>query len=99
MVLILVVLLAGLLSITAFFYGGQMVLQWLEMPDSPQALGSFVGQFVPVDNIRVIGIRPLLKRSEIPKLLDRLKLPTRSAENYKQRTSDNLKTARLRVRI
>ena len=47
--------------------------------------------FVPVDNVRVIGIRPLLKRSEIPKLLDRLKLPTRSAENYKQRTSDNLK--------
>ena len=44
MVLILVALLVGLLSITAFFYGGQMVLQWLEMPDSPQALGSFVGQ-------------------------------------------------------
>jgi RNA polymerase-interacting CarD/CdnL/TRCF family regulator len=47
--------------------------------------------FVPVDNVQVIGIRPLLKKSEIPKLLDRLKQPTRSAENYKQRASNNLK--------
>jgi CarD family transcriptional regulator len=47
--------------------------------------------FVPVDNAHAVGIRPPLKRSEIPKLLDRLKQHAQSADNYKQRTSDNLK--------
>ena len=47
--------------------------------------------FVPVDNIETIGIRPLLKKSEIPKLLDRLKEPAQSADNRSQRTRDNLK--------
>ena len=28
--------------------------------------------FVPVDKVQTIGIRPLLKRSDVPKLLDRL---------------------------
>jgi hypothetical protein len=36
------VLLGGLLTITIFFYGGQVLLHWLEVADSPQALASFV---------------------------------------------------------
>ena len=47
--------------------------------------------FVPVDNVRAIGIRPLLERSEIPKLLNRLKQPTQSADTWKQRAVDNQK--------
>jgi hypothetical protein len=44
MTLIMITLIAGLLSITAFFYGGHLVLQWLEMADSPGAGGSFAGR-------------------------------------------------------
>ncbi len=47
--------------------------------------------FVPVDNAHAVGIRPLLKESEIPKLLDRLKKPTQSADNFRQRAVDNQK--------
>lgn len=47
--------------------------------------------FVPVDNVQAIGIRPMLKKSEIPKLLDRLKQPTQSADTWKQRAIDNQK--------
>jgi RNA polymerase-interacting CarD/CdnL/TRCF family regulator len=47
--------------------------------------------FVPVDNVQAVGIRPLLRKTEIPKLLDRLKQPTQAAENCKQRARDNLK--------
>ena len=47
--------------------------------------------FVPIDNVPSIGIRPLLKQSEIPKLLDRLREPTKSADNWKERANDNLK--------
>ena len=47
--------------------------------------------FVPVDNIEAIGIRPLLKKSEIPKLLEMLKKPTRLANNRLDRTCNNLK--------
>ena len=53
--------------------------------------------FVPVDKIRGLGIRQLMRRSEIPKLLSRLRqeakptiLPT-SARNWKQRAMDNSK--------
>jgi len=49
------------------------------------------GVFVPVDKARAIGIRQLLKRSEIPKLLGRLKKASRSAGNWKQRAMDNAK--------
>jgi RNA polymerase-interacting CarD/CdnL/TRCF family regulator len=31
--------------------------------------------FVPVDGFRLVGVRPLLERSEIPRLLERLKEP------------------------
>jgi CarD family transcriptional regulator len=47
--------------------------------------------FVPVDNVQTLGIRPMLKKSEIPKLLDRLKQPTQSADTWKQRAIDNQK--------
>ena len=47
--------------------------------------------FVPVDKAQAIGVRLLLKRSEIPKLLDRLKQTTRTAKHWKQRANDNLK--------
>lgn len=47
--------------------------------------------FVPVDNVQAVGIRALLKKSEIPKLLDRLKQPTQSADTWKQRAIDNQK--------
>ena len=47
--------------------------------------------FVPVDKVGVPGIRELLEKSEIPKLLGELKkLPT-VVTNWKQRTSDNTK--------
>jgi hypothetical protein len=36
------VLLSGLLTVTIFFYGGQVLLHWLEMAAPPQALASFV---------------------------------------------------------
>lgn len=47
--------------------------------------------FVPVDKAHAIGIRRLLERSEIPKLLGRLKRTAGTAKNWKQRTIDNLK--------
>jgi CarD family transcriptional regulator len=47
--------------------------------------------FVPVDRAQVKGIRQLLKRSEIPKLLGHLKKTARTAKNWKQRAMDNLK--------
>jgi CarD family transcriptional regulator len=47
--------------------------------------------FVPVDNARAVGIRPLLEKVEIPKLLDRLGQSAQSSDNHKQRSRDNLK--------
>jgi CarD family transcriptional regulator len=53
--------------------------------------------FVPVDKISTLGIRRLIEKSEIPRLLGRLNqitervvLPT-AAMNWKQRTIDNSK--------
>jgi len=53
--------------------------------------------FIPVDKITGLGIRQLLRRSEIPKLLSRLRqeaksttLPT-TARNWKQRATDHSK--------
>jgi CarD family transcriptional regulator len=46
---------------------------------------------VPVDNVKAVGVRPLLKKSEIPALLCRLKQPSQTADNRIQRTRDNLK--------
>ncbi len=47
--------------------------------------------FVPVDKVQAIGVRLLLKRSKIPKLLGHLKKAAGSAKNWKQRTMDNVK--------
>ena len=47
--------------------------------------------FIPVDNVHTVGIRPLLGRAEIPKLLDRLKQPAQVFGNRRQRALDNLK--------
>jgi CarD family transcriptional regulator, regulator of rRNA transcription len=53
--------------------------------------------FVPVDKAPAIGIRQLLKRSEIPKLLGRLEKVDRTpkvnstAKNWRQRAMDSLK--------
>ena len=51
--------------------------------------------FIPVDKITGLGIRQLLKQSEIPKLLGRLSQPGKvtappsTARNWKQRALDN----------
>jgi len=47
--------------------------------------------FVPVEKARAVGIRPLIKKIEISKLLDQLKKPSQSAEDYRQRARDNVK--------
>ena len=47
--------------------------------------------FVPVDKVQAIGIRLLLEKSDIPKLLDQLKKPARAADTWKQRAVDNQK--------
>jgi RNA polymerase-interacting CarD/CdnL/TRCF family regulator len=47
--------------------------------------------FVPVDKVQTIGIRPLLNRSDIPKLLDLLKEPPGADKDWRQRADDNFK--------
>ncbi|HTN71927.1 MAG TPA: CarD family transcriptional regulator [Methylomirabilota bacterium] len=47
--------------------------------------------FVPIDKVSALGIRQLLKKSEIPKLLGHLKGAAAAATNWKQRTMDNIK--------
>jgi CarD family transcriptional regulator len=55
-------------------------------------LGDAGGElYVPLDKAQTIGVRLLMDKSEIPKLLRRLKKTTRSAEGWKQRAIDNLK--------
>lgn len=49
------------------------------------------GLFVPIDKVQTLGIRQLLEKSEIPKLLGRLKKAAGTAKNWKQRAIDNLK--------
>jgi len=46
---------------------------------------------VPVEKAESIGIRPLLNKPEIPKLLEKLKRPSRASTDRKQRVRDNLK--------
>ena len=47
--------------------------------------------FVPVDNVEAVGIRPLLGKTEIPMLLDRLRQSAQTSDDRKQRTRDNLR--------
>jgi len=47
--------------------------------------------FVPVEKARAIGVRLLMKRSEVPALLDHLKKRVKTSDNWKQRAADNWK--------
>jgi CarD family transcriptional regulator len=47
--------------------------------------------FIPAEKLRTVGLRPLLNKADIPKLLDQLKQPSQSAVDRKQRVRDNLK--------
>ncbi|HEY3135893.1 MAG TPA: hypothetical protein VGL29_07680 [Blastocatellia bacterium] len=47
--------------------------------------------FIPVEKARAIGVRSLIKKSEIPKLLAHLQEGAKAADNWKQRASDNSK--------
>ena len=47
--------------------------------------------YVPVDKAQTIGLRLLLKKSDIPKLLSQLRQPTGVTKDWKQRASDNLR--------
>jgi CarD family transcriptional regulator len=46
--------------------------------------------FVPIEKVQAIGMRELLKKSEVPKLIDRLKQSTAAAENWRERAQTNL---------
>jgi CarD family transcriptional regulator len=46
---------------------------------------------VPVDKAQTIGIRPLMNRADIPKVLDLLKEPSGADKDWKQRADDNFK--------
>jgi CarD family transcriptional regulator len=46
---------------------------------------------VPIEKATSIGIRPLLNKTDIPKLLDKLKRPSKASTDRKQRVRDNLK--------
>ncbi|MDX2041170.1 MAG: CarD family transcriptional regulator [Acidobacteriota bacterium] len=47
--------------------------------------------FVPVEKAEGIGLRPLLKKSEIPQLLSQLAKDSQAAKDWKQRSKDNMK--------
>ena len=47
--------------------------------------------FVPVEKAHAIGVRLLMKKSEIPKLLARLKKTATTADTWKQRATENMK--------
>lgn len=47
--------------------------------------------FIPVDNVRTTGIRPLLEKTEITKLLEQLGKPGKAASTWRQRTIDSLR--------
>ncbi len=44
---------------------------------------------IPVNKIDLLGLRPLLKKSEIPKLFDQLKQTAKPEGDYRQRRRDN----------
>lgn len=47
--------------------------------------------FIPVEKARAIGVRSLMKKSQVPALLAHLQKDARAADNWKQRASDNAK--------
>jgi len=46
--------------------------------------------FVPVDNVQAVGIRPLLGKAEIPRLLERLRQSAQTYDDHRQRARYNL---------
>lgn len=46
--------------------------------------------FVPVDKARASGLRSLLSKAELPRLLSQLKQPAGAAKDWRQRNQDNL---------
>ena len=46
---------------------------------------------IPVEKARAIGVRALMKKSEIPKLLAHLQEGAKAADSWKQRAHDNAK--------
>lgn len=46
---------------------------------------------VPVERVKTIGLRDLLMKAEIPKLLGQLAIPGQAAKTWKQRIQDNMK--------
>ncbi|HWC77009.1 MAG TPA: CarD family transcriptional regulator [Blastocatellia bacterium] len=47
--------------------------------------------FIPVDKVNSVGIRQLLRKTDIPQLLNRLGERTQAADDHRQRASDNSK--------
>jgi len=47
--------------------------------------------FIPVEKAGPIGVRLMIKKSEIPTLLAHLRKSTKTADNWKQRANDNSK--------
>jgi len=47
--------------------------------------------FIPVEKLRTVGLRPLLSKADIPKLLDQLRQSSKPVVDRKQRVRDNLK--------
>jgi len=47
--------------------------------------------FIPVEKARAIGVRLLMKKSEIPRLMAHFKKSAKAADNWKQRAIDNNK--------
>lgn len=54
-------------------------------------LGDAGELYVPVDKARAIGVRHLLDKAEIPKLLEQLTMTAASVGTWRQRTDYNLK--------
>ena len=47
--------------------------------------------FIPLEKARAVGIRLLMKKSDIPGLLAHLRKSAKAADNWKQRATDNMK--------
>ena len=47
--------------------------------------------FIPIEKAQAIGVRLLMKKSEIPGLLTHLKKGAKAADSWKQRATDNMK--------
>ena len=66
----------------------QQVMRFYELSVLNDGRGTLL---VPVSKAKRIGIRRLLKRPDIPRLMDQLKRPSNASTDRKQRVRDNLK--------